>query len=203
MRKTKAEADKTRRALTKSAWHILSRNGYAATRLSDIAKDAGVTRGAIYWHFGNKENLLLELIKERADSYFAIIAEVLERDIAPVEKIKAILINLSKKMESDDQFKTEEILLMRKADVKGKFRQIDKYIQNKAKEHSERLFQIIVDGQKRGEIRTGADPRHIVTMLFLFIGGFGKMKMTQHGPPFELPESEKLVDLFLKGIQSD
>ena len=45
MRRTKAEADKTRQDLIRSAWHIFSHKGYAETRLSDIAKEAGVTRG--------------------------------------------------------------------------------------------------------------------------------------------------------------
>lgn len=38
--------------------------GFAQTRLSDIAQAAGVTRGAIYWHFANKEQLFTELWEE-------------------------------------------------------------------------------------------------------------------------------------------
>ena len=203
MRRTKAEADKTRQALINSAWRIFSQKGYAETRLSDIAKDAGVTRGAIYWHFGNKENLLISLFKERADSYFTIIADVLEKNLNPFEKIKMILVKVITKMESDDQFKAEEILALRRADDHGKFQQIHDYIQQRTKKHSELLFRIIIEGQKRGEIRKGIDPQNIVSLFFIFIGGFAKLKLQRSASPYVIPDLEELVDLFLTGIKAD
>lgn len=57
-RKTKAQALETRGDIINSAIHCFSLNGVAATSLNDIAKQAGVTRGAIYWHFKNKRDLL-------------------------------------------------------------------------------------------------------------------------------------------------
>jgi len=203
MRRTKTEADKTRHNLVSSAWRIFSQKGYAETRLSDIAKDAGVTRGAIYWHFGNKENLLISLFKERADSYFMIIADVLERNLNPLEKIKTILVNVIKKMESDDQFRAEEILALRRADDQGKFQQIHDYIKQRTKKHSELLFRIIAEGQQRGEIREGVDPQNIVSLFFIFIGGFAKLKLKSGASPFVIPDLEELVDLFLTGIKAD
>jgi len=203
MRRTKTEAEKTRQDLMRSAWHIFSQKGYVETRLSDIAKEAGVTRGAIYWHFGNKENLLISLFKDRADSYFTIISGILASDSSPLEKIKAILVNIIRKMETDDQIKAEEILMLRRADDQGRFRQIHDYIKQRTEKHFELLFRIIVEGQERGEIRKGVDPQHIVSLLFVFIGGFAKLEMRRHAPPFEVPDSAELVDLFLMGIRAE
>ena len=169
-------------------------------RLVRFAKDAGVTRGAIYWHFGNKENLLIELVKERADSYFTVISEVFEKEITPLEKINAILVNLTRKMESDDQFKTEDIMMIHRADIKGRFRPINEYIQQRATEYSKLLARIIIEGQQKGEIRSEVEPQHIVSLLFVFIGGFAKLKMRRHAPSLDRPDSAELVDLFLKGI---
>jgi len=58
VRKTKAEAEKTRRRIMASALRVFDRRGIARTTLEQIAKDAGVTRGAIYWHFTGKQDLL-------------------------------------------------------------------------------------------------------------------------------------------------
>lgn len=60
-RHTHDDAQKTRKAILDSALRLFSRRGYERTSLSDIAKYAGVTRGAIYWHFDDKRDLLLEL----------------------------------------------------------------------------------------------------------------------------------------------
>ncbi len=57
-RKTKEEALKTREAIIDAAVRVFSAKGVSRTTLTDIADEAGVTRGAIYWHFKNKEDLL-------------------------------------------------------------------------------------------------------------------------------------------------
>ncbi len=60
-RKTKEEALKTRQAIVDAAVQVFSVQGVSRTTLANIAKKAGVTRGAIYWHFNNKEDLLRAL----------------------------------------------------------------------------------------------------------------------------------------------
>lgn len=53
-RRTKEDAEKTRESLLDAAERVFLRNGVAASTLEDIAREAGVTRGALYWHFENK-----------------------------------------------------------------------------------------------------------------------------------------------------
>jgi TetR/AcrR family acrAB operon transcriptional repressor len=60
-RKTKEDALKTREAILDAAVQMFSIWGVSRTTLAQIAKEAGVTRGAIYWHFTNKEDLLSAL----------------------------------------------------------------------------------------------------------------------------------------------
>lgn len=60
-RKTKEEAQKTREAILDAATDLFAAQGVSSTTLANIAKEAGVTRGAVYWHFKNKDDLLLAL----------------------------------------------------------------------------------------------------------------------------------------------
>jgi AcrR family transcriptional regulator len=53
--------DATRRALLTAARERFGRLGFAGTSLDDVAADAGVTKGALYHHFRNKEHLFLEV----------------------------------------------------------------------------------------------------------------------------------------------
>ncbi|OAT48593.1 TetR family transcriptional repressor [Proteus hauseri ATCC 700826] len=59
-RKTKRQAQETRQQIIDAAIRLFTVQGVSATSLSDIATDAGVTRGAIYWHFKNKVDLFTE-----------------------------------------------------------------------------------------------------------------------------------------------
>ncbi|MCI1677382.1 MAG: multidrug efflux transporter transcriptional repressor AcrR [Ewingella americana] len=56
-RKTKLQALETRQQILDAAVQEFSARGVASTSLTDIANAAGVTRGAIYWHFKNKVEL--------------------------------------------------------------------------------------------------------------------------------------------------
>lgn len=61
MRKTKEEAEQTRQKILNAARKMFFQNGVAKTSLEHIAKEAGVTRGAIYWHFKDKTALFFAL----------------------------------------------------------------------------------------------------------------------------------------------
>ena len=58
MRKTKTEALKTKEHLMLAALETFYQKGIARTSLNEIAQAAGVTRGALYWHFPNKQALI-------------------------------------------------------------------------------------------------------------------------------------------------
>ncbi|MDL9988716.1 multidrug efflux transporter transcriptional repressor AcrR [Providencia rettgeri] len=59
-RKTKQQAEETRQEILDAAIKTFSERGVSATSLADIVKAAGVTRGAIYWHFKNKVDLFYQ-----------------------------------------------------------------------------------------------------------------------------------------------
>ncbi|MBK1697770.1 TetR family transcriptional regulator [Rhodovibrio salinarum] len=65
-RKTKAEARATRESILDAAEDVMERDGIPATTLDQIAREAGVTRGAIYWHFKDKEDLLDSMVARAA-----------------------------------------------------------------------------------------------------------------------------------------
>ena len=60
-RKTKQQALETRQHILDVALRLFSQQGVSSTSLAAIAKEAGVTRGAIYWHFKNKSDLFNEI----------------------------------------------------------------------------------------------------------------------------------------------
>jgi TetR/AcrR family acrAB operon transcriptional repressor len=80
VRRTKAEAEQTRHAVLDAAEHLFHSKGVSATSLGDIAAAAGVTRGAIYWHF-----------KDKVDVFNAM----MERVTLPLEDLLGTAVNQS------------------------------------------------------------------------------------------------------------
>jgi len=60
-RKTKEDSELTRAALLDAAERVFFEKGVARTTLNDIAEVAGVTRGALYWHFKDKVDVMQAL----------------------------------------------------------------------------------------------------------------------------------------------
>jgi hypothetical protein len=58
-----ARAAERRAAIVDAALDEFTARGFAATRLDDVAKRAGVAKGTIYLHFADKEALFQELVR--------------------------------------------------------------------------------------------------------------------------------------------
>ncbi|MDN3556413.1 TetR family transcriptional regulator [Halomonas maura] len=87
-RRTKAEAEATRAALLDAAEEVFFEKGVARTSLEQIARHAGLTRGAVYWHFRNKADLFRAMM-DRVRMPFEELVEETEADKdAPLEAIR-------------------------------------------------------------------------------------------------------------------
>src|SRR4030095_634498 len=64
-----ARAENGRRDLMDIAIDCSARSAYEATSIDRIAKAAGLTKGAIYYHFKDKEELLFEAVKNRVSQF--------------------------------------------------------------------------------------------------------------------------------------
>jgi AcrR family transcriptional regulator len=59
-----ARKAQTRSSLLAAAARVYARRGFGGATLDEVAAEAGFTKGAVYSHFGSKENLLLALMEE-------------------------------------------------------------------------------------------------------------------------------------------
>lgn len=104
MRRTKEEAAATRDSILDAAEKLFVEQGVSRTTLQHIATAAGVTRGAIYWHFDDK-SALFNAMMERATLPFECALNVLgEADEANVlEDLRRFLVNIFRVTETNPQ----------------------------------------------------------------------------------------------------
>lgn len=93
-RKTKEDAELTRTALLEAAEQVFFAKGVARSTLDDIASAAGMTRGAVYWHFDNKDDLLQALFDQATLPMEAITAELDKcSDADPLGALRQMFVN--------------------------------------------------------------------------------------------------------------
>lgn len=64
VRRTRAEMEETRATLLSTARQVFSEHGYVGTSMDDLTARAGLTRGALYHHFGDKQGLLAAVVEQ-------------------------------------------------------------------------------------------------------------------------------------------
>ena len=67
-RAARAQGREGRDALLTAALQVFARRGYRQAGVEEIAAEAGYSKGALYWHFSGKEELLTALLEERIDA---------------------------------------------------------------------------------------------------------------------------------------
>lgn len=84
----KAYQQETRQRLLAEARRIFLKVGYQATTLDEIARAAGFTKGAVYWHFPNKRALFLATVAESVEANLGTLEALLVSAPKAPDKLK-------------------------------------------------------------------------------------------------------------------
>lgn len=93
-RRTKEDALATRHSLLDTAELLFQAQGVSRTSLNDIARSAGTSRGAIYWHFKDKADLfnaMMERVTLPLEQAFEFQSPEKEPDADPLERIRQVM----------------------------------------------------------------------------------------------------------------
>ena len=200
MRKTKEEAAITREKLLSVALYVFSTKGYSSTKLEDIAHNAGVTRGAIYWHFRNKAELYNSLILEFSARGSVVTQQAVAEGGTFREILRRIFVRLLSSVEDDKQLRAiMEIALFKNEQTKelkaGHKEQI---------EASRRLMACIAEAMSQGiasgELRSDLDPQEMARAFMAFQNGSIYLWLSDPKSFSLKASSGNLADIFLSGV---
>ena len=198
---TKEQAEKTKENILRGALKTFSQRGLAKARLEDIAKEVGVTRGAIYWHFENKRELFTELFKKTITAVLKDARKILESELSPFAKIRALLIHLGTKAIEDEDYQAIGNIFNYQYEWTREVGPVMNELAGKAAEVGESLMlKTIKQGIADGEIQPVRDPKIIAKTITVFIHGYsnaGKGRMNL----LKKEEIPSVVDVFLEGIR--
>ena len=86
-----ARAEQTRAAIVRSAMRLFRENGYEATTMRAIARDAGVSTGNAYYYFGSKEELIQQFYTANQVEHIAACRPLLDRETDFAARLRGTL----------------------------------------------------------------------------------------------------------------
>lgn len=120
MRRTKQEAAETREAILDAAEAVFFERGVSQTSLNQIAAAAGVTRGAIYWHFSNKSDLFRAMC-DRAhlpqEEFFR--AQALLQVPSPLRHLRDFTVETFERFQNDERAKRVLTIILLRCEYVG------------------------------------------------------------------------------------
>lgn len=95
------KAHETRQLLLNVAARLFAQHGYAGTSTTDILRAAGLTKGAMYFHFRSKEALARAVIEDRQLFWRHLAADVARRHPQPVEQLVVLTDEVAQLYQTD------------------------------------------------------------------------------------------------------
>lgn len=171
-RRTKEEAQETRRSILEAAVRVFARQGVANASLSNIAEEAGVTRGAIYWHFANKADLINSLW-EQVQSFYAPLTQASEHidEPDPLGKLQELYSSFFAGMVEDPIQQQMFRILFDEGDRSKDTETVRKLHQELRCERYHGLQTVFVHAIQRGQLPPDFDVQLGVVTTFALIHG--------------------------------
>lgn len=177
MRRTKEEAEHTRRTIMAAALRTFDCRGIAKTTMEQIAQRAGVTRGAIYHHFVDKQALLAAIredvslpLIDRAD--FTLLSDEAGD---PLERVERFLLDLFNAIDEDETMRLAFFVMSYKCEYVGELEsELDEYARKIERTRSQ-LTDVYADARSRGELRACLTPEIAALETTVFLAGLMRL----------------------------
>ena len=202
-RRTKEEAEQTRKDIALAALEVFCEKGYSKTTFDEIAKRINLTKGAVYWHFRNKADILTAIIRKA----FEITRKEIEQRIPnKVDSIRVI-----------QQYLKEEIALIKKSKIFHQFlffviyqmewseailNKVSSEIKDIENFNGDFIKQALINAKESGEISADIDIEETRIMITCLWQGIIKQAID---PKADSSRIEKLIDtsfdILIKGMQ--
>jgi len=173
MRRSREDALETRTQLLESALEIMSDKSYSAVSMTEIARNVGLSKGAAYWHFANKECLLVALLEH----IHAQFDDAFNADWSSLETFDDLRAYYERKLlhvTGGERSMKIQRLMLRREEWPLRVREKAFSMLVKAKELERKAIEkMLISSMEKGLIKSDMEPRELSMLISgVFLGIF-------------------------------
>jgi AcrR family transcriptional regulator len=142
-----------------AAVKVFARKGFHASRVGDIAEEAGVAHGLLYHYFDSKDAVLETIFRETWSELLDAVRRVEENDATPVEQLREVAVILLRSWDRDPDLVR---VLVREVTRSGEVERLATEI----REAFTAIERIVRRGQESGDLRADLDPGLASTIFY-------------------------------------
>jgi len=186
--------DERKKQILSSALKLFSTKGLVATKIADIAKDAGFSQGLIYHYYKSKNEIFVELIDIAFSRMINATLELEKMELESLAKIRFAYDELLKIYINDDDASRFHLLIAMASTSEGIPEEAKNIIEQNFKKPYEVIAKIIEMGQKDGTIVLKSSVE--LSMLFWSTINGLAIYRAAHGSDFVKPDTEIFMSMF-------
>lgn len=165
-----SKSERTKAFIIETVAPIFNKNGYAAMSLSKITEATGLTKGAIYGHFENKEELAIESFKFSVRKVLKDLNETVNKGETPLKMLLNVAVFYEGYYEYNKQFGGCPILNIG-VDANNQNKVIAKLVQSYNHRILEQFSMLIEKAKETDEIKNSIDSMLYAKRFFYMIEG--------------------------------
>lgn len=174
-----------------AAARLFARRGLMATRIADIAADAGVSSGLVHHYFGTKNQLFSELVDGVLVNAPAVTATALEMDATPGQRLRHVVETMLLGVRHAPHL---YMLVVQAQSSEGVPEDVRARVARVGEEGNAGVVRLIAEAQASGEVRPG-DPTVLAHHLGAFVQGLAIAVTFAGGATDTLPDAEIVLGM--------
>jgi TetR/AcrR family transcriptional regulator, acrAB operon repressor len=193
VRRTKQESEQTRQQILDAAQREFARCGVTRTTLQSIASAAGVTRGAVYWHFANKRTLF-RAMRDQVSLPLFDRTELLGTDGPdPLLAVQRFLHSVVDRIEKDPRTRRTFEIMSLKCEYVDEFRTELKRHAQSCSELSAKLALVYARAKDTGTMRSDLTPESAALDTCVFVTGLLRLWLIDEDGALLRPHVDELI----------
>lgn len=199
VRKTKEEASRTRQQIIDAARSVFHQHGVARSTLEQVAGSAGLTRGAVYWHFKDKMELFHAMYTDVLDPTSVRVDALLFSTAYadPLDAIQAALKEFFRVLDECPTLRQVLEILMLRCELVDQLADARATIQRPGQEFLAKLEQAYRKAAAHGSLRRGLSPEATALDTWLFVGGLLHALLERRFPDDFCSQIDHTIDLHM------
>lgn len=201
VKRTKEEAAQTRAQLLAAAQRCFHTHGVSATTLELIARTAGVTRGAVYWHFSDKRQILQALCDEVTSPFIEQLDTTLlaETNTDPMVRVYNFLLRLAETLTNPRLRGVLEIMEF-KCEFTGERAEDLKEWVTYTEELISKLELVYVQARQTGSLRRDIAPQQAAVATKCFLNGLVRLCLMGLPTLQTTAQMQPVIEAFVRGL---
>jgi len=178
------------------AVNLFAHRGVAATKISDIATEAGMSQGLLYHYYKSKNEIFIEIIDTAFKRLIAASENLRKMDMEPDKKLRFALEKILEGMTFNGDHSKYHFLVAQASVSEASPPEVKKIVKENFELPYKIVAQIIEDGQTKSKFRDG-NPGELALLFWSTVNGLAIYK-TAHPEVFKAPDVEIIMRMFIK-----